>query len=401
LLIYNEFLDNSLKGKGIQAMAHCNTVFLQLLKIVGRHEFEAIASLHHQGQRLRKTSRWAQFVAMAFAQLSGRQSLRDIETNLQAQRQHSYHLGSAPIARSSLARLNNQQPASCYEALFYRLYERCLKRAPKHGFRFKNPLYALDASLIDLSLKLFPWSHYALGKGAMKLQIGLDLRGNLPAFATVTESRKADSECAKLLALPKGSIVVCDRGYNDYSWYKLLTEQGVFYVTRQRGNATYEVIERRAVPVHSGVISDAVIRFNSHRSRRKDLPNVRQVVYQDAQTQREYIFITNHFKLSAQTIAAIYKQRWQVELFFKWIKQNLKIKSFLGTSKNAVMTQIWIAMCVYLLLAFIKFSHQVAISQQQILRLLALNLFAKRDLIRLIKTEPPPGDHQPIQGALW
>ena len=131
------------------------------------------------------------------------------------------------------------------------------------------------------------------------------------------------------------------------------------------------------------------------------LSNVRQVVYQDAQTQREYIFITNHFKLSAQTIAAIYKQRWQVELFFKWIKQNLKIKSFLGTSKNAVMTQIWIAMCVYLLLAFIKFSHQVAVSQQQILRLLALNLFAKRDLIRLIKTEPPPGDHQPTQGALW
>jgi len=304
-------------------------------------------------------------------------------------------LGSVPISRSSLARLNNQQPASCYETLFYRLYERCLKRAPKHGFRFKNPLYALDASLIDLSLKLFPWSHYALGKGAMKLQVGLDLRGNLPAFATLTESRKADSECAKLLALPKGSIVVCDRGYNDYSWYKLLTGQGVFYVTRQRGNATYEVIERRAVP--SSVISDAVIRFNSHRSRQK----ARQVVYQDAQTQREYIFITNHFKLSAQTIAAIYKQRWQVELFFKWIKQNLKIKSFLGISKNAVMTQIWIAMCVYLLLAFIKFSHQVAISQQQILRLLALNLFAKRDLIRLIRTEPPPGDHQPIQGALW
>jgi Domain of unknown function (DUF4372) len=149
-------------------MSHCNTVLSQLLKIVGRHEFEKVAANHHQGQRLHKTTCWAQFVALAFGQLSGRQSLRDIESNLNAQRQYSYHLGGTPITRSSLARLNNQQPSVCYEALFYQLYSRCGKQAPKHGFRFKNPLYALDASLIDLSLKLFPWSHYALGKGAMK-----------------------------------------------------------------------------------------------------------------------------------------------------------------------------------------------------------------------------------------
>lgn len=204
-----------------------------------------------EAQKLRKTSRWAQFVALIFAQLSGRQSLRDIESNLQAQRHYSYHLGCTPIARSSLARLNEQQPASCYEALFYRLYQRCVGLAPKHGFRFKNPLYALDASLIDLSLKIFPWSHYALGKGAMKPQVGLDLRGYLPAFATIAENKKADSECAKLLTLPKGSIVVCDRGYNDYSWYKSLTGEGIFYVTRQRSNATYEIIKRKPVPADS------------------------------------------------------------------------------------------------------------------------------------------------------
>lgn len=294
-----------------------------------------------------------------------------------------------------------KQPASCYEALFYRLYQRCVGLAPKHGFRFKNPLYALDASLIDLSLKIFPWSHYALGKGAMKLQVGLDLRGYLPAFATITESKKADSECARLLTLPKGSIVVCDRGYNDYSWYKSLTGQGIFYVTRQRSNATYEIIKLKPAPADSAVICDSIIRFNSLRSRKKQLPDIRQVIYRDEETKREYIFLTNHFHLSAQTIADIYKQRWQVELFFKWIKQNLKIKSFLGNSKNAVMTQIWIAMCVYLLLAFIKFSNKVHASLQQILRLLSLNLFTKRDLITLIKNEPPPENFNYVQGTLW
>jgi hypothetical protein len=382
-------------------MAHCNTILSQLLKMVGRHEFEKIASAHHEGQRLRKVSRWSQFVALAFGQLGGRQSLRDIESNLNAQRQHSYHLGGLPITRSSLARLNNRQPASCYEALFYQLYNRCAKHAPKHGFRFKNPLYALDASLIDLSLKLFPWSHYALGKGAMKLTVGLDLRGHLPAFVTVTEGKKADSECAKLLSLPKGSIVVCDRGYNDYGWYKSLTENKVFYVTRQRSNATYDVVERRVVPANSAVISDSVIRYNSLRSQKKQLPDVRQVVYFDTGTNKQYTFLTNHFKLSAQTVADIYKQRWQVELFFKWIKQNLKIKSFLGTSQNAVMTQIWVVMCVCLLLAYLKFCNKVEASLQQIIRLLALNLFAKRDLIKLITAEPPPDDLTFVQADLW
>ncbi len=235
----------------------------------------------------------------------------------------------------------------------------------------------------------------------MKLQVGLDLRGYLPAFATITESKKADSECAKLLTLPKGSIVVCDRGYNDYSWYKSLTGEGIFYVTRQRSNATYEIIKRKPVPADSAVICDSIIRFNSLRSRKKQLPDIRQVIYRDEETKREYIFLTNHFHLSAQTIADIYKQRWQVELFFKWIKQNLKIKSFLGNSKNAVMTQIWIAMCVYLLLAFIKFSNKVHASLQQILRLLSLNLFTKRDLITLIKNEPPPENFNYVQGTLW
>jgi len=184
--------------------------------------------------------------------------------------------------------------------------------------------------------------------------------------------------------------------------YKSLTTQKIYYVTRQRSNATYDVIEQHDVPANPAVISDSVIRYNSLRSRQKRLPDDRQATYYDAETQKEYTFITNHFKLSAQTIADIYKkQRWQVEMFFKWIKQNLKIKSFLGTSQNAVMTQVWAAMCVHLLLAYLKFCNKVTASMQQISRLLAINLFAKRDSNKLIKAEPPPDDASFVQVALW
>ncbi len=378
-------------------MAHRNTVFAQLLKLVCRHEFETLAKRHHQGRALRKTSRWSQFIALALGQLSGRMSLRDVESNMDAQCAHLYHLGTGRIARSSLARLNQHQPCSLYEALFAKLYARCQGLAPRHGFRFKNPLYSLDATLIDLSLKLFPWSHYALGKGAMKLQVGLDHRGMIPAFVALTDSKVSDSDYAKTLTLPQGSIVVFDRGYSDYGWYKTLNNRGVFFVTRLRSNAKYRVIQRLAVDRSSGVTSDQIIRYTSDRSRKKQLPDVRRVGYYDAATRKQYYFITNHTRLSAKTIADIYKQRWQIELFFKWIKQNLKIKAFLGTTKNAVMTQIWIALCVYLLLAYLKFASRLNRSLQQILRLLQLNLFQKRDLLTLLKNDKPPPNTHPFQ----
>jgi len=381
-------------------MAHRNTIFSQLLKLVQRHDFECLAKEHHKGSPLRKNSRWSQFTALFLGQLSGRVSLRDIESNIDAQSKHLYHLGTKRIARSSLARLNQDQPASLYEALFNKLYSRCQGLAPKHGFRFKNPLYSLDASLIDLSLKIFPWSHYALGKGALKLQLGLDHRGCIPAFATITDSKMSDSNYAKTLKLPKGSIVVFDRGYNDYSWYKSLDLQGIFFVTRQRSNAKYRVITRNTIDKSSNVTSDQVIRYTSKRSQQKQLPDFRRIGYYDTETHKHYEFITNHFDLSAQTIADIYKQRWQVELFFKWIKQNLKIKAFLGTTKNAVMTQIWIALCTVLLLAFIKFSSKIQASMQTMLRLFQLNLFIKRDLLELLKGESPPLIINQNQGVL-
>lgn len=377
-------------------MAHHSTVFSQLLKWLPRHEFETLAAEHHQGGRLRKTSRWSQFVAMGMGQLSGRMSLRDVVANAAAQARHWYHLGARPVKRTTLGRVNEQQPASLYEALFGKLYARCQGRAPGHGFRFKNPLYSLDSSLIDLSLQLFPWSRYALTKGAVKLHVQLDHRGHMPGFAHITDSHTSDLQVARALQLPADSIVVFDKGYHDYSWYKSLTDAHIYFVTRLKRNARYRVLQRRRFGKTLGVICDQRIKLTGSKSRRESLPELRRVVYRDPHTNKRYAFLTNHFTLAATTIAAIYKQRWQIELFFKWIKQNLKIKAFLGTSLNAVKTQLWIAMCLYLLLAYLKFSSSISATLQQILRLLQLNLFAKRNLIALLKGDSPPTSTAPF-----
>ena len=378
-------------------MAHHNTVFAQLLKLVSRHEFEQQAKQHHEGRKLRKTSRWSQFVSLMAGQLAGRSSLRDIESNMKAQAQRLYHLGATPVARSSLARLNEQQPYTLYETLFNKLYARCQRLAPGHRFRFKNKLYALDASLIDLSLKIFPWAHYALGKAAMKLHVGLDHAGYLPAFATVTEGKTSDIEVGRMLDFPRGSIVVFDKDYTDYKWFKHLTDRGIFFVTRIRKNTIWRVDARHPVDRTSGVTSDQLITLTGVKSQKLGMPLLRRIGYRDAETGIHYEFLTNNFQLSAQTIAAIYKERWQVELFFKWIKQNLKIKSFIGNSKNAVLTQIWVALCSCLLLAYLKFSAKLGWSLQKMLRLLQLNLFMRRDLMALLRDDLPEQGSPDIQ----
>jgi putative transposase len=370
-------------------MAHHNTVFAQLLKYLSRHEFEALAKRHHRGQRLRSTSRWSQFVALCLGQLTGRHSLRDIESNMKAQSSRLYHLGAQPVARTSLSRLNQQQPYSLYEALFGKLYARCQGLAPKHGFRFKNKLYSLDASLIDLSLKIFPWAHYALGKAAMKLHVSLDHQGHLPSFAAVTVGKTSDIEIGRTLKFSKGSIVVFDKGYTDYQWFKNLDNQGIFFVTRIRKNALWHVTMRREVNRSTGVTSDQNITLTGIKPKKMGMPALRRVGYRDPVSGQHYEFLTNHFQLSAKTIADIYQQRWQIELFFKWIKQNLKIKAFVGNTKNAVLTQIWAALCMCLLLAYIKFVNKLHCSLQAMLRLLQLNLFMRRELLSLIDHRPP------------
>jgi len=370
-------------------MTHCNTIFSQILKFIPRHEFETLAKEHHSGRAFRTSSRWSQFVTLGMAQLAGRKSLRDIVENVSAQAHRLYHLGSAKLTRSNLSRINEDKPYTLYESLAGKLLGRCQGMTPGHNFRFKNPLYSLDASTIDLCLSVFPWASFRTTKSAVKLHVGLNHDGYLPEFVSITDGKTSDIEMGRALQFPRGSIVAIDRGYNDYCWYNQLTKNKVFFVTRLKINAKYRVISRRSVLKNKGLTSDQVIKLTALKPAKECPIELRRIGYRDKETGKHYVFLTNNFKLSAKTIADIYKARWQVELFFKWVKQNLKIKSFIGTSKNAVMTQIWIAVCIYLLLAFIKFQSKMNKTMQQILRLLQLNLFEKRDLMALLRGDPP------------
>lgn len=376
-------------------MTHSNTAFHQLLKPLSRHEFEAEAKKHHVGQKLRTASRWDQFIGMAMSQLSGRQSLRDIQSNLEAQRHKLYHLGAKPIARTTLARLNENQPSALYENIFSRLLKRCQSMKGQHQFRFKNPLYSLDASAIDLSLSVFPWAAHRDDTANVKLSIGLNHGTHVPEFVALSDGQENDMVEGRKFNFPKGSIVAFDKGYVDYQWFKSLTDKGVFFVTRLRAKAVYRIEERREVDRSKGVLSDHIIQLSSAHAIKRGAPKLRRIGYRDAVTGKFYEFLTNHFHLSAATIAAIYKDRWQVELFFKAIKQNLKIKAFVGTSRNAVLTQIWIAMITYLLLAFARHSAKAGWTVQRIMRVIQLNLFERRSLKSILIPDPPDKKSEP------
>lgn len=370
-------------------MSHHNTAFHQLLNPISRHEFEGLAKKHHSGQKLRSATRWDQFIGMSMSQLSGRQSLRDIESNLEAQQDKLYHLGAKPIARSTLARLNENQPAKLYEAVFYKLLNRCKKHPSNQKFRFKNPLYSLDASAIELSLKLFPWAAHRSDTANVKLSVGLNHGNRLPEFVALSDGNENDMVQGRKFEFPKGSIVAFDKGYVDYQWFRDLTDQGVSFVTRLRAKSVYNVLKRQSSNKSKGITSDQIIQLNSAHALKRGVPKLRRVGFIDKESGKKYVFLTNNFTLCAATIAAIYKERWQVELFFKAIKQNLKIKAFVGLSKNAILTQIWIAMIAYLLVAFARHSAKAGWTVQRILRVIQLNLFERRSLLEILRPDPP------------
>jgi len=370
-------------------MPHCSTVLSQIVRIFPRHEFQSLANKHHAGQKFRSFTRWTQFVAMLTAQLSGRCSLRDVVDNLAVQGQKIYHLGIKAFSRATLARCNEKQPHTLYEELFQRLLGRCQSMAPRNRkFKLNGKIYLLDASLLDLTLSLFPWAKYQKTKGAAKLHVGLDADGYLPAFVDLTAGREHEINLARTLALPKGSYVVFDRGYTDYAWYRELCEDGVFFVSRLKSNAIVTPGKKRRGRKSPGVAEDREIRLGNLSE------TFRLVTYRDAETDIVYQFVTNALDLPAQTVADLYKERWQIELFFKWIKQNLKVKSFLGTSMNAVKTQLWIALCAYLVLSFLKFQSKIGASLQRMLRILQLNLFERRDLTELFSPPTPENSLQ-------
>ncbi len=367
-------------------MAHCNTIFHQMLKLIPRHHFGKLETEHGTGRKARSFSRWSQLAHLLSMQLTARVSLRDCISSLKARIKSLYHLGVKPVARSTFADANNKRPASFFEALFGLMYRRCQPLAPKHKFKFKNKLFSLDATVVSLCLTLFPWASFRRTKGGIKLHTLLDHDGYLPAFVAISPAREHEIKKARSLSLPKGSIVVEDLGYTDYAWYAQLTAQKIFFVTRQKRNARYEVLECRKVKKNQGLLSDQTIRLTGAKA--QECPGaLRRIAYLDATTGRRYVFLTNHFQLAAKTIADIYKERWQIEIFFRFIKQNLKIKAFIGNSENAVLTQIYAALIVYLLLCYLKFLCNLNITLQNCIRILQLNLFRTCTLQELF--EPP------------
>ncbi len=364
-------------------MAHSSTIFSQLLQLVSRHDFIRLEKAGFKfGRKPRTLSRWSQFVAMMFAHLSGRTSLRDIASQLGAQTRRLYHLGVRTVKRSTLSDANQGRPAEFFESVFHHLYAKCSAAAPKKRFRFKCKLYSFDSTVVDLCLSLFPWARFRKNKGGIKLHTLLDHDGHIPAFVQVTDAKTPDLIVARLLKLPPGSITVMDRAYIDFTWFGTLDKNDQFFVTRMKRGIRYKVVKRHEADHSKGITSDQVIRLSGAKAKECSIA-LRRIGYLDPETGKHYVFLTNICHLVAKTICDIYHERWQIELFFKWIKQNLKIKTFFGTSRNAVLTQVWIALITVLLLAFYKFKAKLAQSLTQILKSLQLTLFSRRSLWEL------------------
>lgn len=373
-------------------MNYSNTIFNQLLNFLPKHKFKQYVAEHDADKHIRSLTTWNQFVALLYAQVTGKDSLREIETGLSVHNNIWYHLGVKSVARSSLSDANAKRDYRIYEKLFYSLLENCREITPERKFKFKNPLYSFDASIVNLCLSLFDWAKYRATKGALKLHVLLDNRTAIPELINITEGKVADVTMFKrinLETLEKGSIIVFDRAYIDYTWWKELDENDMFFVSRIKTNQNIFLLgQHKNKRLSQGILADEIVMFGDYHAMEKKYPKkLRRVRYYDDNQKKEYEFLTNNLELSAKQIADIYRDRWQIELFFKWIKQNLKIKTFLGTSRNAVMTQIWVAMIYYLLLAYIKFQTKFKKSLLELTRMIREVLLFRRDLIDLLSLD--------------
>ncbi len=360
-------------------MAHHNTILNQMLKMFSRHEFQKCVFQTGTEYHARGFSSWNHFVAMLFGQLAGVDSLRGIEAGLATQSKYLYHLGVKPVHRSTLAYANEHRSHELFKKVFEWMLSKCQPVAPQHKFRFKNPLSSLDATVIDLCLSLYDWAKFRTTKGAVKLHVKLNHAGYLPTFMVMTEGKVHESTIAPSVPLESGDVVVFDRGYNDFTWFKIIVDKCVFFVTRLKKNTSYKIIERRPVH-HKDIYSDQIIEFKGFYARRDFPYRLRRIRSKDRQTGKIIVILTNNFSWSAKTIALIYKDRWQIELFFKAIKQLLKVKSFVGTSRNALLSQLWVALIAYLLLAYLKFKSKFSWSLYTLCSVLPTNIFSKRNL---------------------
>jgi hypothetical protein len=359
-----------------------NSIFGQILQIFSHQDFVRAVRETKAEKGVKGFSCWGQFVAMLFCQLGQAHSLREICGGLATCLGKLRHLGiEAAPKRSTLAYANEHRPWQLYQKIFYQLLAQCrvLARGQK-PFRFKNKLFSLDATLIELCVTLFDWAKYRQTKGAVKLHLLLDHEGYLPVFASMTEGNVHEVNIAHTLKFPKGSILAIDRGYVDYEQFAQWTNDGIFFVTREKDNAAYRVIEKRAVPDNRNIIKDQLIELTGYYSIRKCPYILRRVEVWDEENERIIVLWTNHLTFGATTIASIYKDRWQIEIFFKTIKQNLKIKTFVGTSRNALLTQIWTALIAILVLKYLKFRSTLGWSLSNLVAMLRYNLFTYRDL---------------------
>ena len=361
------------------------SIFSQLLKLFPRLEFESLVKAHRGEYHARGFTCWEQFVAMLFCQLGRAQSLREICGGLASCEGKLVHLGvrGAP-RRSTLSYANAQRPWQLYRAVFESLLERCQHVVAQHGrkFRFKNKLVSIDATTIELCASLFDWAKFRRTKGAVKLHLVLDHDGYLPSVAVITDGKQADVKVARQLRFAPGSIVVMDRGYLDFTWFGQLTSQGVFFVTRPKHNTAYEVVEERSFPEQSLVVADEIIQLTGQGAERACPYRLRRIVVVVPETGELITLLTNHLEFAASTVAAIYKDRWQIELFFKALKQNLRIKTFVGTSPNALHIQIWTALIAMLVLRYLQLRARFGWSLSNLVALLRMNLFVHRDVWR-------------------
>src|SRR5438445_4915683 len=362
-------------------MTSTGSLFTQILSLFQRSDFARHVRDLKAERHARGFTCWEHFVAMLFCQLAQARSLREITDGLKSCEGRLKHLGLASEPkRSTLSYANAHRPWELYQQLFYDLLAQCQTLSPKKKFRFKNRLLTIDSTTIELCASMFDWAHFRQTKGAVKLHLLLDHDGYLPVFGHVTDGKMGDVKAAQTLDFPKGSIVAMDRGYTDYRLFTRWTREGVYFVSRLKKNADVQIVEHYSVPKGSHVLKDQKVRLQAFVAGRPDLEDLRMVTIWLEDKQEELVLLTNNFKLAASTIAAIYKERWQIELFFKLLKQQLKIKTFVGTTANAVRIQIWTALIAVLVIRYLQFRSAFRWAVSNLVALLRWNLFSYRDL---------------------
>jgi hypothetical protein len=366
-------------------------VLAQLLDLLPMHDFHLCVRRYRGNFHCRKFTCYDQFLTLAFAQLTGRESLRDIETCLRALDKRLYHAGlRARVARNTLAKANEKRDWRIFADFAQILIARArrLYAQEPFGVDLQETAYAFDSTTIDLCLRLFPWAHFRRRKAAIKLHTLLDLRGSIPCFVLVTHGKISDVRSLDALPLEPGAFYVFDRGYTDFARLYRFVLASAFFVTRAKRALDFRCIESRRVHKSTGLRCDQTISLKGPLTSRRFPAFLRRIVYLDAEANLRLVFLTNNFVLDGLTIAELYHARWKIELFFKWIKQYLRIKAFYGTTENAVKTQVWVAVCVYVLVAILKKELRVERSMGEILQILSLTLFEKTPVSQVL-SQPP------------